>query len=89
MTATKKTKDTQSLPLLPLRDGVLLPGTVATIPVGRPQSVALVNATAIGGIVAVGVQKDAAVTDPPSTTSTTSPSSPASPRCSACPAATR
>ncbi len=60
----KKTKDTQALPLLPLRDGVLLPGTVATIPVGRPQSVALINATPVGGLVAVAVQKDAAVTDP-------------------------
>lgn len=59
-----KTQDTQQLPLLPLRDGVLLPGTVATIPVGRPQSVALINATAVGGLVAVGVQKDAAITDP-------------------------
>ena len=54
----------QPLPLLPLRDGVLLPGTVATIPVGRPASVALVNATTIGGLVAVAVQKDAGVADP-------------------------
>jgi len=54
----------RTLPLLPLRDGVLLPGTVATIPVGRPASVALVNAVAVGGIVAVGVQLDAAVGDP-------------------------
>ena len=54
----------QSLPLLPLRDGVLLPGTVATIPVGRPQSVALITATAVGGVIAVGVQKDATVLDP-------------------------
>ena len=37
---------TSSLPLLPLRDGVLLPGTVATIPVGRPASIALVTAVA-------------------------------------------
>ena len=56
--------ETRTLPLLPLRDGVLLPGTVATIPVGRPASVALVNAVAVGGIVAVGVQLDAAVGDP-------------------------
>lgn len=56
--------ETRTLPLLPLRDGVLLPGTVATIPVGRPASVALVNAVAVGGVVAVGVQRDAAVADP-------------------------
>ncbi len=54
----------RTLPLLPLRDGVLLPGTVATIPVGRPASVALVNAVAVGGVVAVGVQRDAAVAEP-------------------------
>ncbi|HEY1097969.1 MAG TPA: LON peptidase substrate-binding domain-containing protein, partial [Myxococcota bacterium] len=54
----------QTLPLLPLRDGVLLPGTVATIPVGRPASVALINAVNVGGVVAVGVQRDASVADP-------------------------
>jgi ATP-dependent Lon protease len=54
----------QSLPLLPLRDGVLLPGTVATIPVGRTSSVALINAVNVGGVVAVGVQRDASVADP-------------------------
>ncbi len=60
----KTSPELQPLPLLPLRDGVLLPGTIATIPVGRPASVALVNATTIGGLVAVGVQRDASVTDP-------------------------
>ncbi len=58
------TSETRTLPLLPLRDGVLLPGTVATIPVGRPASVALVNVVGVGGIVAVAVQRDAAVVDP-------------------------
>ena len=56
--------ESRTLPLLPLRDGVLLPGTVATIPVGRAASVALINAVGVGGIVAVGVQFDAAVADP-------------------------
>ena len=56
--------DTTTLPLLPLRDGVLLPGTVATIPVGRPTSVALVTSVQPGGLVAVGVQRDAGVVDP-------------------------
>ncbi|MDP2339653.1 MAG: endopeptidase La [Deltaproteobacteria bacterium] len=63
-TSNQPSSELQPLPLLPLRDGVLLPGTIATIPVGRPASVALVNATTIGGLVAVGVQRDASVTDP-------------------------
>ena len=54
----------KSLPFLPLRDGVLLPGATATIPVGRPTSVALVTAVEPGALVVVGVQKDAAVVDP-------------------------
>jgi ATP-dependent Lon protease len=54
----------QILPLLPLRDGVLLPATVATIPVGRPASVALVTAHPPGSLVAVAAQKDASVLDP-------------------------
>jgi ATP-dependent Lon protease len=54
----------QILPLLPLRDGVLLPATVATIPVGRPTSVALVNAHPPGSLVAVAAQRDASVLEP-------------------------
>jgi len=54
----------QILPLLPLRDGVLLPATVATIPVGRPTSVALVNAHPPGSLVAVAAQKDASILEP-------------------------
>ncbi len=59
-----KTGSVQVLPLLPLRDGVLLPATVATIPVGRPASVALVNANPPGSLVAVAAQRDASVLDP-------------------------
>lgn len=55
---------TRTLPFLPLRDGVLLPGATATIPVGRPSSVALVTAIDPGAQVVVGVQKDAGVVDP-------------------------
>jgi ATP-dependent Lon protease len=47
-----------------LRDGVLLPGATATIPVGRPASVALVTSVDPGAQVVVGVQKDAGVVDP-------------------------
>ncbi len=54
----------QILPLLPLRDGVLLPATIATIPVGRPASVALVTAHPPGSLVAVAAQKDATVLEP-------------------------
>jgi ATP-dependent Lon protease len=55
---------TRTLPFLPLRDGVLLPGATATIPVGRPASVALVTSVDPGAQVVVGVQKDAGVVDP-------------------------
>ncbi|HEY4222939.1 MAG TPA: LON peptidase substrate-binding domain-containing protein, partial [Myxococcota bacterium] len=55
---------TKTLPFLPLRDGVLLPGAVATIPVGRPASIALVTSVDPGALVVVGVQKDASVVDP-------------------------
>jgi ATP-dependent Lon protease len=54
----------RTLPFLPLRDGVLLPGATATIPVGRASSVALVTSIEIGSELVVGVQKDAAVVDP-------------------------
>jgi ATP-dependent Lon protease len=52
------------LPLLPLRHGVLFPGTVISVPVGRARSVALVESIAEGDIVAVAVQRDPAVEDP-------------------------
>ena len=57
----------KTIPLLPLRDGVLFPGTVVTIPVGRKSSLALgEQATAGETLVAVGVQKDPRVADPAS-----------------------
>ena len=52
------------LPLLPLRHGVLFPGTVISIPVGRSRSVALVEAIQEGDHVAVAVQRDPEVEDP-------------------------
>ncbi len=53
------------IPLLPLRDGVLFPGTVITIPVGRKSSLALGEAVAAGTpLIAVAVQRDAKVTEP-------------------------
>jgi ATP-dependent Lon protease len=55
----------RTIPLLPLRDGVLFPGTVITIPVGRKSSLALGDSVVAGeSLVAVGVQRDPRVTDP-------------------------
>jgi ATP-dependent Lon protease len=57
-------REPKTLPLLPLRDGVLLPGAIATIPVGRVASVALINAIQAGDLVVVGVQKEASTVEP-------------------------
>lgn len=54
----------QPIPLLPLRSGIVLPGSVVTLPVGRRRSRALAEAVPVDGFVAVGVQKDATVNDP-------------------------
>src|SRR5262249_37616641 len=51
-------------PLLPLRAGVLFPGTVLTLPVGRERSIALARELRRGDVVGVATQKDPAVTDP-------------------------
>jgi ATP-dependent Lon protease len=51
-------------PLLPLRNGVLFPGTVITLPIGRERSVALVRTLRRGDVLGVATQKDAGVTDP-------------------------
>jgi ATP-dependent Lon protease len=56
--------DTTVLPLLPLRQGVLFPGTVITLPVGRAQSLALLDSVAEGDRIAVGAQRDPRVEDP-------------------------
>ena len=57
----------EPIPLLPLRSGVLLPGTVMTVSVGRKRSVALLESLPEGGegpLLAVGVQRDPRVGDP-------------------------
>ena len=51
-------------PLLPLRNGVLFPGTIITLPVGRERSVALVQQLSKGDLLGVATQKDPAVDDP-------------------------
>jgi ATP-dependent Lon protease len=50
--------------LLPLRTGVLFPGTLITLPVGRKRSVALVESLAVGDVIGVATQKDPKVIDP-------------------------
>src|SRR5690606_4860491 len=55
---------TEPLPLLPLRSGIVLPGSVVTLPVGRRRSRALAEAVPVDGYLAVGVQKDASINDP-------------------------
>jgi len=51
-------------PLLPLRTGVLFPGTVITLPVGRKRSLALVESLHPGDVIAAVTQRDPKVIDP-------------------------
>ncbi len=58
---------TEPLPLLPLRSGVLLPGTLMTVSVGRKRSVALLESLpdhGEGPLLGVGIQRDPRVSDP-------------------------
>ncbi|MBL8602483.1 MAG: endopeptidase La [Myxococcales bacterium] len=50
--------------LLPLRSGMLFPGTTMTLPVGRTRSVALLEAHREGDLIAVVSQRDANVSEP-------------------------
>src|SRR5688572_30747035 len=52
------------IPLLPLRHGVVLPGRVTTIPVGRARSRALAESLRNGDHVLLAVQRDAAEENP-------------------------
>ena len=62
MTQLHPTLPTTPFPLLPLRNGVLFPGTVITVPVGRARSIALIEALEPGKILGVAVQRDGART---------------------------
>jgi len=53
-----------TFPLLPLRRGVLLPGTTLSVPIGRKRSVTLVESLQTGDIVGVVVQRDPNVEEP-------------------------
>nr|MCH9682099.1 LON peptidase substrate-binding domain-containing protein [Deltaproteobacteria bacterium] len=50
--------------LLPLRRGVLLPGSTLSIPIGRKRSVALVESLTVGDVIGVVVQRDPATVEP-------------------------
>ena len=52
------------LPLLPLRHGVVLPGAVTSLPVGRPKSRALAEAMSAGDHLVLSVQRDPNLIDP-------------------------
>ena len=54
----------EEFPLLPLRSGVLFPGTTMSLPVGRARSVALVEQLAPGDLIGVAVQLDPKVDAP-------------------------
>ncbi len=53
-----------SLPVLPLRNGVLFPGTVIALPIGRERSLALVRTLSKGDVIGVVTQRDRSVADP-------------------------
>lgn len=53
-----------SIPLLPLRSGILLPGASRTFSVGRRKSVALVRAVHVNDIIAVVTQKQPSAREP-------------------------
>jgi ATP-dependent Lon protease len=51
-------------PILPLRSGVLFPGTMLALNVGRARSVALLNALDVGDVLAVVTQKNSSELEP-------------------------
>lgn len=53
-----------AIPVLPLRNGVLFPGTVIALPIGRERSLALVRTLSKGDVIGVVTQKDRGVSDP-------------------------
>ena len=55
---------TNPFPILPLRNGVVFPGTRVTLPVGREKSVALLRHVHPGDIVGLVTQKQASLLDP-------------------------
>jgi ATP-dependent Lon protease len=64
MTTQKTNQLPNEIPLLPLRSGVLLPGSSLSMPVGRRRSVTLVERVEPGTIVGVAVQRDPDIDEP-------------------------
>src|SRR5262245_36038540 len=52
------------LPLLPLRHGVVLPGAVTSLPIGRPKSRALAESLQAGDLVVLANQRDSELLEP-------------------------
>jgi len=60
-----KAPEMLNLPLLPLRNAVLFPGSVLPLPVGRPKTLAAVEAAqATDGLIGLVTQKSASTDDP-------------------------
>jgi ATP-dependent Lon protease len=57
-------QQTQKLPLLPLRRGIILPGRATSIPVGRNRSVALARSLSSGTRFVIAIQRDGDLEDP-------------------------
>ncbi|MCA9695969.1 MAG: LON peptidase substrate-binding domain-containing protein, partial [Myxococcales bacterium] len=57
-------KQANVYPLLPLRRGVLFPGSVSTLPVGRKRSLALVEALGAGDVIVVVSQRESETEQP-------------------------
>lgn len=53
-----------SIPLLPLRSGVLLPGATRTFSVGRKKSVSLIRSVHVGDVIAVVTQRQPSSREP-------------------------
>lgn len=62
--STDSASTRETLGLLPIRRGVLLPGTTMSVPVGRQRSVALVSNLRVGDRIAVAAQRDPDTEDP-------------------------
>ena len=52
------------LPVLPVRDAVVFPGMTVPLAVGRPRSLAALDAAGGGGLLVVGTQRDPATEEP-------------------------
>jgi len=53
-----------TLPVLPVRDAVIFPGVTNPLAIGRPKSVAALEAAGLGGFLLIATQKDPALDEP-------------------------